>query len=72
MQGVFEHNEVLVMDNATIHTGGDANIVEDMLWTPAVVDGIPLHVIILYLPTRSPELNPIEFYHEFSHHSRLD
>jgi hypothetical protein len=55
----FEHNEVLVMDNATIHTGGDADIVEDLLWT-SVVDGMPLHVVILYLPTRSPELNPIE------------
>jgi hypothetical protein len=47
------------MDNATIHTGGDADIVEDMLWT-SVVDGMPLHVVILYLPARSPELSPIE------------
>jgi hypothetical protein len=47
------------MDNATIHTGGNANIVEDMLWT-SVMDGMPLHVVILYLPTRSPALNPIE------------
>jgi hypothetical protein len=47
------------MDNATIHTCGDADIVEDMLWI-SVVDDMPLHVVILYLPTRSPKLNPVE------------
>jgi hypothetical protein len=47
------------MDNAAIHTGGDADIVEDLLRT-SVVDGHPLHVDVLYLPTRSPELNHIE------------
>lgn len=55
----FWHDEVVIMDNARIHTGGDAEIVEDMLWT-TVIDGRPLHVHVLYLPTRSPELNPIE------------
>jgi hypothetical protein len=39
--------------------GGHADIVEDLLWT-SVVNGVPpLHVVILYLPTHSPELNPI-------------
>ena len=47
------------MDNAAIHTGGVAEIVPDILWS-TVIDGRPLHVLVLYLPTRSPELNPIE------------
>jgi hypothetical protein len=57
--GFFEHNEVLVMDNATIHTGGDANTVEDLLWT-SVINDMPLHVIVLYLAMHSPVLNPIK------------
>jgi transposase len=43
----------LIMDNASIHTGGEAEIVEDMLWHA-------MEVLVVYLPTRSPELNPIE------------
>jgi hypothetical protein len=58
------------MENATIHAGGDADIVEDMLWT-SVIDGMSLHVI-LYLPMRSPELNPIElFFHILVRRIRL-
>ena len=58
--GYFFHNEILVMDNARIHTAGEAQCVEYYLWnTP--INGIPLHVKIVYLPTRCPELNPIEF-----------
>jgi hypothetical protein len=55
----FLHNEFLVMDNATIHIHGNARVVEDMLWE-TIIDGFPLHVLIIYLPTRSPELNLIE------------
>jgi transposase len=55
----FFHNEFLVMDNATIHMRGNARVIEDMLWD-TIVDGLPLHVLVIYLPTRSPELNPIE------------
>ncbi len=59
ISGFFKHEEVLVMDNARIHTGGEATGVETLLWeTP--IDGRPLHVLVVYLPTRSPELNPIE------------
>jgi hypothetical protein len=58
--GFFEHHEILVMDNARIHTAGEADCVEYHLWnTP--IDGRPLHVKVVYLPTRCPELNPIEF-----------
>jgi transposase len=49
----FERGDILIMDNASIHTGGEADIVEDMLWHA-------MEVLVVYLPTRSPELNPIE------------
>jgi transposase len=47
------------MDNATIHTGGTVDVVNDLLWD-TIIDRSPLHVLVIYLPTRSPELNPIE------------
>ena len=57
--GWLGHGEVLVMENAAIHVGGDASIVEDLLWETEK-DGRPLRTVVLWLPTRSPELNPIE------------
>lgn len=53
------HDEILIMDNAPIHRGGSAAIIEDFLWS-TIVDGRPLKILVIYLPTRSPELNPIE------------
>jgi transposase len=38
---------------------GNARVIEDMLWE-TMVDGCSLHVLVIYLPTRSPDLNPIE------------
>ncbi len=55
----LRHGEFVVTDNAVIHSQGNATVVEDMLWE-TIVDGRPLHILVLYLPTRSPELNPIE------------
>ena len=55
----IRHKEIVVMDNARIHNGGEASIIEDLLWD-IVVDGRPLNAYILWLPTRAPELNPIE------------
>jgi hypothetical protein len=55
----FLNGEILVMDNAAIHTGAEAEIVEDLLWD-MVVDGPPLNVLMVYLPARAPELNPIK------------
>ena len=55
----FRQNEVLVLDNAAIHVGGVASQLRDVLWN-TVVDNEPLRVLVLFLPTRSPELNPIE------------
>jgi hypothetical protein len=45
----FAHDEILVMDNAAIYTGPEAAIVKDLLWD-IVVDGEPLHVLVVYLP----------------------
>jgi hypothetical protein len=56
----FNRGDVIVMDNARIHTGGEADILSDLLWEMDYGDGVPLHVVVVYLPTRSPELNPIE------------
>ena len=55
----FVYGEILVMDNAAIHTGAEAGMVEDLLWE-FILDGEPLHVLVVYLPARAPELNPIE------------
>jgi hypothetical protein len=54
----FLHNKILVMDNAAIHTGAEAKIAEDLLWD-MVVKRRPLNVLVVYLPARTPELNPI-------------
>lgn len=59
LSGWFEPGDILIMDNTAIHTGGEAVIVEDLLWNRQV-NGAPLHVLVVCLPTRSPELNPIE------------
>ena len=60
IESKFLHrNEVLVLDNAAIHVGGAAKDLKKILWD-TIVDGEPLHVLVLFLPTRSPELNPIE------------
>jgi hypothetical protein len=42
----FFHDEILVMDNAAIHTGAEAEIVEDLLWG-FVLDGRPLNVLVV-------------------------
>ena len=57
--GFLLPKEVLVLDNAAVHRGAAAAVLEDFLWN-ATINGIQLQVLVLYLPTRSPELNPIE------------
>jgi hypothetical protein len=49
----FEHSDALIMDNASIHTGQEANVAENLLWEA-------MQVLVVFLPTRSPELNPIK------------
>jgi transposase len=55
----LRHHEFVVMDNTRIHSLGNTTVIEDMIWE-TIVDGRPLHILVLYLPTCSPELNPIE------------
>jgi transposase len=55
----LRHNEVLVMDNASIHYQNNATVIEDMLWE-TIVDGLPLYILVLQLPTHSPELKMIK------------
>jgi transposase len=50
----------LWMDDARIHTGGVASSVETLLWEMPI-EGRPLHILVVYLATHSPELNAIEF-----------
>jgi len=45
--------DILVLDNATYHHHGDSASLEDWLWCN-------FKIYLLFLPTRSPELNPIE------------
>jgi transposase len=66
----FLHDKILVMDNAAIHTGAEAEIVEDLLWD-MVVDGRPLNVLVVYLPARAPELNSIKLVFHILAHRRI-
>jgi transposase len=45
--------DVLVMDNAAIHHYHESSALEDVLWDE-------FEIAIIFLPTRAPELNPIE------------
>jgi transposase len=60
--GFLKRGDILVIDNAAIHTGKENGVLEDWLWEYIRPngDGEPLKVYVLFLPTRSPELNPIE------------
>ena len=57
--GFFLPREVLVLDNAAVHHGAESRELEEFLWNVRI-DGVQLQVLVLYLPTRAPELNPIE------------
>ena len=52
--------DVLVCDNTTIHLQRYNGNLADLLWNILALDGEPLRILLLPLPTRSPELNPIE------------
>ena len=51
---------MLVCDNAAIHEKGYNVDLSDYLWNSPGLDGEPLHILLLPLPTQSPELNPIK------------
>jgi hypothetical protein len=47
----FEHGDVLVLNNAAIHSGGDAaGSIEDYIWH-TIIYGHPLNVLVIFLPT---------------------
>ena len=45
--------DVLILDNAAIHTGKDNSVIEEWLWEEHMM-------LVLFLPARAPEWNPIE------------
>ena len=52
-KGFLREYDTLVLDNASIHRYGEAKNFDDWLWEHH-------KIFVLFLPTRSPELNPIE------------
>jgi hypothetical protein len=57
VSGWLHHDEIVVLE--AIHTGSELADLERLLWEIAV-GCRPLHILVIYLPARSPELNPIE------------
>lgn len=51
--GFLKAGDILVLDNAAYHTGGENSVLEDWLWSN-------YGIFLLFLPPRCPELNPIE------------
>ena len=51
--GFLQSRDVLVLDNATFHNGGENKAFVEWLWTQ-------FDIFVAWLRTRSPELNPIE------------
>ena len=61
--GFFEQNSVLVIDNASIHGGLVGENLAERVWNytdPRYNNNEPLHLLIMFLPTRFFELNPME------------
>jgi transposase len=59
--GFLQRWDILVLDNASIHVGGENANLEDWLWDGlSPWDGQPLRITLLLLPARSPEMNPTE------------
>ena len=59
----FQEGDLLIMNNAAIHTGAEASHISDLLFSYGV--------LVVPLPTRAPELNPIELcFHIIARHIR--
>jgi hypothetical protein len=57
--GFLQRWDVLVLDSASIHVGGENANLDDWLWDGlSPWDGQPLRITLLLIPARSPELNP--------------
>ena len=53
IEGFLKARDVIVMDNASIHCYREAAVLEEILW-------VDYQILIVFMPARSPELNPIE------------
>ena len=53
VMGVLVGGDILVLDNAAIHVSGENDDIGEYLWDR-------FRILVLTLPTYSPELNPIE------------
>ena len=60
MTGWMRPYDVFICDNAAIHQKGYNRDLADCLWNSPGLDNEALRILLLPLPTRSPELNPIE------------
>jgi hypothetical protein len=58
--GWLQAYDIIVCNNVAIHESGYNNDLGEYLWDCPSLDGEPLRILLLPLPTRSPELNPIE------------
>ena len=59
--GYFNYGDIFIIDNWTGHHNAEAAMLEDLLWNYRPFPGAPpMNILVKYLPTRSPELNPIE------------
>jgi hypothetical protein len=58
--GWLKRGDVLVLDNAAIHVGGENVDLRDWLLNSPHPDGQPMGIFLLLLPARTPELNPEE------------
>ncbi len=53
VDGFLRNGDALVIDNASIHCYRDSAVLEEILWED-------YKILLIFMPTRSPELNPIE------------
>ena len=51
--GFFRGGDVLILDNAQVHTGKENTVLQDYLWDE-------YGIFLLFLPARTPEWNPME------------
>mmetsp|Transcript_1907 Transcript_1907/g.3767 ORF Transcript_1907/g.3767 Transcript_1907/m.3767 type:complete len:377 (-) Transcript_1907:1828-2958(-) len=58
--GHFRRGDIAVLDRWSGHFQGEASILEDFLWDAPGPDGAPMNILLVLLPARCPELNPIE------------
>jgi len=59
--GYFQCDDWIILDRAAVHIRSENDVLRDYLWNAiSPHDSQPLHINLLLLPVRCPELNPIE------------